>query len=481
MSSEKFRRQLRQETEQWRQKGWINTELYQTLSDYYQLTDLEQDARHRFNAILLGLGSILLGLGVITYVAANWQGWPREFRVVLLLSLFIATNGSGFHLWKSGRTAGLRRLGQGFLLLGALVMGANMGLMSQMFHQSGSVFELFLIWGLGVTLMAASLRFTPLGILALILVSIGYACGLIDRFSATVSPLLPLINHTPLLIAAVFIPLAYFCRSLTLFGFSAIVLIFALVGNLLTIGRGITWPWLYGFVIMLPPALLWGYAAIQSPFPQQNDRLGGSESPELELPNPYGSLSQSLALLYLSLLLYVLSYNFWWRSLPGENYYYSPQAPLQFSLFIDSFIFAGLTCLCWWRLLRQFSQRPITGLSLNTGTLLITIVLAGGLTIAHLQWGPLGGWATFGYNVLLFILSIALVRDGLAQGLRRTFWSGMLLLVLSLLTRMLEYNTDLLFKALVFVMCGILVIGAGIWFERNVRPTSSSTANSNLK
>ena len=463
MQSEKFRRQLRQEAEQWWQKGWINAALYQTLAEEYQFAALEGEARNRFTGILLGLGSILLGLGVITYVAANWQGWPREFRVILLLSLFISTNGVGFYLWQSDRTPGLRRLGQGFLLLGALVLGANMGLMSQMFHQSGSVFELFLLWGLGVALMAASLRFMPLAIMALSLVSMGYGLGLIDRFSATLSPFMPLVNHTPLLIAAIFVPLAYSGRSLVLFGFSAIVLVFSLTANLLTIAQGVTWSWLYAFVLMLPPALLWGYYDFRKLDPQN---IGRSDS----APDPYRELSQSLALVYLSLLLYCLSFQFWWTDLPGEPYSSYRAGEFHFLLFLDSFIFAGIASLGWWQQLRTFTRSPhTTNLSLNTGTLWVTIALTGGITICHLQWGPLGGWATFGYNLLLFIFAIALLRDGLAQGMRRTFWGGMLLLVMSLLTRMLEYNADLLLKALVFVICGIVVMGAGVWFEQKVK------------
>jgi len=465
--SEKFRRQLRQETEQWWQKGWINADLYQTLAEEYQFAALEREARNRFTGILLGLGSILLGLGVITYVAANWQGWPREFRVILLISLFISTNGTGFYLWRSDRTSGLRRLGQGFLLLGALVLGANMGLMSQMFHQSGSVFELFLLWGLGVALMAASLRFTPLGIMALILVSIGYGLGMLDRFSATLSPFMPLVNHTPLLIAALFIPLAYGVRSLSLFGFSAIVLVFSLTTNLLTIGQSVTWSWLYAFVLMLPPTLLWGYYDFRTldlnPLDSQN--IGPPTSP----PDPYRQFSQSLAIVYVSLLLYSLSFKVWWTALPSEPYFYSRHEDFHWLSFLDSFILAGIAILGYWQQLRAFLRPPQTpNLALNTGTLLITIALTGGVTLSHLQWGPLGAWATVGYNLLFFTFAIALLRDGLAQGTRRTFWGGMLLLVMGLLTRMLEYNTDLLLKALVFVICGIVVMGAGIWFEKHI-------------
>ncbi len=92
MVSEKFRYQLRQEVEQWQAEGLINQQLYETITHRYQFSALETSARNRFVMILLGLGSVLLGLAVITFVAANWQVWSRGVRVVLLLSLFVGVN-----------------------------------------------------------------------------------------------------------------------------------------------------------------------------------------------------------------------------------------------------------------------------------------------------------------------------------------------------------------------------------------------------
>jgi uncharacterized membrane protein len=74
--------------------------VYEQLSDRYQFNDLEASARNRFVVILLGLGSILLGLAIITFVAANWQAWSRELKVTLLLSGFVGVNITGFYLWR---------------------------------------------------------------------------------------------------------------------------------------------------------------------------------------------------------------------------------------------------------------------------------------------------------------------------------------------------------------------------------------------
>jgi len=68
---------------------------------------------------------------------------------------------------------------------------------------------------------------------------------------------------------------------------------------------------------------------------------------------------------------------------------------------------------------------------------------------------------------------VGLIREGLSQGQRRLFWGGMVLLTLQIFSRMLEYNTDLLFKSFVLLLCGLGVITAGLWFERYVRTIRS--------
>ncbi|NJQ98554.1 MAG: DUF2157 domain-containing protein [Hydrococcus sp. CSU_1_8] len=143
MVSEKFRYQLRQEVIRWQAEGLIDEELYAELARRYQFADLADSARNRFVAILIGLGSVLLGLAAITFVAANWQVLSKSLKVLLLMSLFAGVNAAGFYLWRPPAPSWQARLGKGLLLFGSFILGANFALMSQIFHQSGSVYQLF--------------------------------------------------------------------------------------------------------------------------------------------------------------------------------------------------------------------------------------------------------------------------------------------------------------------------------------------------
>lgn len=452
MMPERFRRQLRQEAETWQAEGLIDGSLYETLAQRYQFTDLENEASNRFITILMGLGAVLLGLGAITFVAANWQAWPRAFRVALLLSTFLGVNGLGFYGWRQpADSSRWHRLGHGLLLLGAVLLGANIGLMSQMFHQSGDLFELLLVWGLGVAVMAYSLRLSSLGLLSLLLVGLGYVLSwgrssVWQEWSTTAL----LIQHMPLLVALVFVPLAYWCRSRVLLGFSALTIALSFMGN-----SQLYWIWHQGWLmavaLVLPPALLWSYS----------DRIWRRTTE----PDWFAPVPRQVALWFLGILFYILSFHYWWQ--------YPPSPSTQFGILwdwpplVDALVFGVITGLGWAQLRYEILSRRGRTQAINSATMALLLLATVTLVVGQ---GHLGVLTALGFNILLFALAVGLVRDGLALTQRSTFWGGMVLLVLGIISRSLEYNTGLILKSVVLVACGVGIIVAGLWFERRKRP-----------
>ncbi|MBD0334094.1 MAG: DUF2157 domain-containing protein [Cyanobacteria bacterium Co-bin13] len=467
MDSEKFRRQLRQESEQWWQEGLIDTSVYETLAQRYQFQALEGEAKSRFVVILLSLGGILLGLGVITYVAANWQGWPREFRTLLLFALFVAVNGAGFYLWRRSPSQGGQRLGHAMLLLGALILGANLGLTSQMFHQSGNLYELYLVWSLGVLAMAYGLRLASLGVLSLGLMVVGYFLGASDWSSGTISGWMILIEQMPLVMAGLFVPLAYRCRSRVLFGLAAVGVAVSLQGNLgLLLSADSSW-WRIAIAVALPPALLWSYTDQIWQWDQPK-AMRLTASPTGQPPLPFQAISRVLAVTALSLFLYIVSFHWVWQ-FRWFGYLTNPSERAN-SLLLSVVVLGLIAVWGWAKIVRQgISQRQLPIHFINSGSVLACIALATGTAI----WHEMVTVPTIGpvvYNLLVFCLALALIRDGLALGTRGMFWGGMTLLVISIMSRTLEYNTDLLLKALAFALCGAGIIIAGLWFERHIKP-----------
>lgn len=482
MVSEKFRHQLRQEVKQWRSEALIDENLYEQLAQRYQFDSLDTASRNRFILILLGLGSVLLGLAVITFVAANWQEWSREVKVVLLLSLFVGINSGGFYLWRYPVERWQTRAGQGLLLLGALILGANMALMSQMFHQSGPIYQLYLAWGLGVLAMAYSLRLTLLAILALILTALGYCFGVPDLYRLGEASVFQLaVQHMPLLCAALFVPLAYWCRSRWLFGLSAVLMVAALETNLLFLAwklfdaSAASAEIVTALACTLAPALLWAY----------RDSIWENLVPE---SLQFGPIARGLAVTFLSILFYILSFRGLWENPPQPG---SEAMSIEawFAL-LDAFILGGLTLFAWWKLGYRRSSRVTDAAQSHlsvwhidlSSTVVGAMILATGLVV---WWngriGALGAIAIFIFNVLLFLLAIGSIREALGTAQRKGFWLGIILMVLQLASRMFEYNTGLLFKAFVLLLCGVGVILAGLWFERYIRTLESDrlTVNSN--
>jgi uncharacterized membrane protein len=514
MASDKFRRQLRQEAELWWKEQLIDPVLYEKLSSRYQFAALEGEASNRFVMILLGLGCVLLGLGAITFIAANWQGWTRVIKVSLLLSGLVGINTLGFYLWRSvglsAAAASRRRWGHALLILGVFVLGANLGLLPQMFHQGGPVSVLFLLWGFCVTLMAYGLQLTSLGIMALILLGIGYftSLGALESPGLGISPWTWVSYTMPLVIVGLFLPLAYGGRSRILFGLGAIAFALTLNFNLFW-GNGFwrnLWPnGLMGSLLFLGPALLWAFdpdmwrlsgvwrvrRRVDSPgsnTPGSNtsgsntlgadgleanvlgSALGAALGSKESLRGDFQAIARVIALILLSLNLYAFSFHTFWQeptnldAVAGARSLFEPWTR---SLLLDEVLFLLAAVFGWIALLKRFSGLNRFHLrALNSVLVGLLVATPVGLYLYAECVQPLPVIGPYVLNVLLGLLAIALIRDGLALGARSFFWGGMVLLVLDILTRMFEYETALMLKALAFSLCGIGVLLAGVWFER---------------
>jgi len=464
MTSEKFRRQLRREAQLWQAEQFIDESLYQQLSDRYQFDGLETAASDRFVSILLGLGGILLGLGVITFVAANWQEWSRELKTILLLTLFLIVNSTGFYLWRQpppppNTSSKKRKLGQGLLIFGALILGANIALMAQMFHIGGSPYGLYIVWSLGVLAMAYGLQLTSLGVVAILLMAIGYGTGIGETvFNEEFSWLDFIVQNMALVVGLLFIPLAYWCRSRAIFFLAALLLIPSLFisCSALTFLDNYRGLWM-AFAFTLPPALLWSYD--DTLWPKIHSRL-------------FQPLARTLAIWCLSIFFFYLSFNGPWTYLANSNF--SPSnLNFNWSNYLEVMLFISITIWQWFNLAKPKKINPSRwGFDAVSSVIGFFIVVTIAVMFWHLTIAEIPELATFLINVEMFLLAGGLIRIGLGRGNRGGFWGGLVLLTLQIMSRTFEYNTGLLFKSLVFVLCGAGVIAAGLWFERHLSSAS---------
>ena len=475
MTTDKFRSQLRQEAEVWRTEGIINDSQHEQLAQRYQFNTLDTSSRNLFVMVLIGLGCILIGLGIITYVASNWQELSKSFKVLLLLSLFVSVNTTGFYIWRKLRESS-QRLGNGLLILGALILGANMALMGQIYQVNNPFYELMLAWGIGVLAMAYSLRLTSLSLLAILLIWIGQWGFTINNLfdnswlyqKLTWASLLG--EHMPILACIMFVPLAYLCKSRWIFAFSAIAIVSALVGNLYFYSYGIgrlfnlstlqISGWAIALLFTLPPILLWSYDDFR-----ENQAISKS----------FRAISQNLALIYLAGVFYSFSFYSLWANLSPDS---SQTELLKVNFFplISLFALIIIGVWQWVRLGQKMTRhRPLRSQDLTTIVVGLLIGITALIPLWHTYIAPIPELATFAFNALLFLLSIGLMREGLTHGQRRAFWFGLLLLICRILNWFFLANTGLFIKSLVFVLCGVGVIAIGLWFEKYVRTFGNPT------
>ncbi|MGB3614224.1 MAG: DUF2157 domain-containing protein [Elainellaceae cyanobacterium] len=465
MASDQFRQQLKREAARWRQDDWISPDQHARLAEHYRWEALEETNRGRFTTALVGIGCVLIGIGCITFVSANWQWIPRGLKVALLLTVFLAISLGGFSLLQRPRPA-QQRLGQGLMLLAALVLGGNLALMGQLFHQSGSGYGLCLVWGLGTLAMAYGLGLTSLGVLAQILVGIGYLLWNRDvpwLGTGTALDLNTLLQHMPLVTLALFLPLAYHNRSRSIFVLTAIGLagfLIVSIGQLSTIALPIG-PAM-ALMLTLPVSLLWVYD--DRPWLRQGPTTGGTSA-----ESGFRPLSRAIAIVCLGGTLYVGSFSGVWDNAPLQQTSDPTTGPVTLWVSVVTLTAAAL----WgWIYLGWPSRTGNWGLTSTNGVVLGFLVLMAGTSLMHWSGEPIAIGATVLFNVLLAVLGIGTMREGLDDGDRSRFWCGLTLLVLQIFSRVLEYNTGLLVKSFTFLLCGVAVIVLSLWFERYVRPSN---------
>ncbi|MFC0215495.1 DUF2157 domain-containing protein [Paenibacillus chartarius] len=117
------RRFVETEGRRWIEHGIITPEQHEQIIQLYP-------ERKRAIGFVPLFGSILVGLGILSFVAANWQGIPELLRLALMIAVM-----SGFYFTGHTQLAkGHDKLGVAFIALGLTAFGSGIILTAQMFH-----------------------------------------------------------------------------------------------------------------------------------------------------------------------------------------------------------------------------------------------------------------------------------------------------------------------------------------------------------
>lgn len=119
---------LRGEIEKWAGEEIISPEQRQTLLERYPAEAAQRGAL--VSRLLMGFAAGLVGLALLLFVAANWEGMSAGFKLALIFTVLLAAYGGGWVLHRREKEG----LGTAFLFLGTLTFGAGIFLIGQMYH-----------------------------------------------------------------------------------------------------------------------------------------------------------------------------------------------------------------------------------------------------------------------------------------------------------------------------------------------------------
>ncbi|MFH1442037.1 MAG: DUF2157 domain-containing protein [Candidatus Omnitrophota bacterium] len=155
------------ETKLWAGEGIISEEQRQRINARYS----DKLQYNRLINTVVTLGSILIGLGILLFVASNWDKLSRPFKITLIFSVISIFHFLGYYFRyvkekPQGFSADLAiggvnitsyafkdefpGLGEGFLLIGAFAFGAGIWLIAQIYQIHYNFSAGILFWILGI-------------------------------------------------------------------------------------------------------------------------------------------------------------------------------------------------------------------------------------------------------------------------------------------------------------------------------------------
>ena len=155
------RDRLQPEVDEWVEEGLITREQAEAI-----LVRYESEGRSRIVTAISLLGAVLIGAGIVLYLAANWVDLSRSVRTVILLVAPAVACAGGWWLAEN-RTP---RVGHALVILGVGLVGPSLFLLSDLYFIEIDASVLYVGWAavaLPVGHAIASRAATVLGIAAI--------------------------------------------------------------------------------------------------------------------------------------------------------------------------------------------------------------------------------------------------------------------------------------------------------------------------
>lgn len=417
-----FREGLRRELPRWKDEKLVTEAAAATLAERYGLSKPETGGPSILAVYVLG--ALLVGGGVVSLVAWNWDEMGKAARLAVILVAMLAAHAAGWRLRDGGR---YERLGHALQVLGTLVFGANIALVAQIFHVSATWYGGFGGLALGALVAGVLLDSLPTLLLAsfsaLALWGVGYADDHAVRGAVAAYA-----------VAALFLGLAWRGRSRSLL----LVTAGGLAASLFAASI-VRFSWAQA--ALAPLAVGAALAALPLAARSEDEaRLAGA-----------GRVGGRLTFLFFT---WVLSFSDMAREARiehgGSRAFLLAVVPI--ALVAGALLVAGL------------KRERVDALARGEAMLLVVSLpaLYAGLSIES------GRGAVIVANLALAYLGLGRVVRGLSSLQRAPFWEGVLVLAVLIVSRFFEIEHLLWLKGAAFIACGAGITVAAMAFEKRL-------------
>ena len=143
----------------------------------------KEETQKKTIQIVLIAGAVLVGAGIFSFIASNWEHFSRFGKIVWILTAMLVVYGLG---WYMEVKKGYAKTAHALYFLGTLIYGAGIFLIAQIFNVRANWPDGFVLWMLGALVMGFALDSYAIIILAFplaIVALIGHPIGLYGGLS----------------------------------------------------------------------------------------------------------------------------------------------------------------------------------------------------------------------------------------------------------------------------------------------------------
>lgn len=169
MSENTHLKWLKRELPKWVQQQLLSQDQAEAISQYYQ----QRHQSHLGRSIFSAIGAVLFGLGIILFFAYNWQDMHRFLKLFIIFACIISAHLGA--LWFAAPARQQHAASEGLALLGTLLFGAAIWLISQIYHIDEHYPNAFWLWGAAALAMGWA-RMSALQCLAAIVLLFSWGC-----------------------------------------------------------------------------------------------------------------------------------------------------------------------------------------------------------------------------------------------------------------------------------------------------------------